>query len=52
MGPGAYGLIDGALFFGVIVGFLVWQLISTDRAKKRRIAREQAAKEGREDRSG
>jgi hypothetical protein len=49
MGPGTYVLLDGGLSFGVLVLFCVWQLISTDRARKRRIEREKAAREGKEE---
>ncbi len=45
MGPNLYGLIDGALAFGAVVAFCIWQLRSTERAKQQRIAREKAARE-------
>jgi enamine deaminase RidA (YjgF/YER057c/UK114 family) len=35
-------LLDVGLFFGLIVAVCVWQLISTSRAKKRRLERELA----------
>ena len=42
MNSTVYVLFDGLLSFGVVVGFCVWQLASTQRAKKERIAREKA----------
>jgi hypothetical protein len=38
--------VAASLFIGSMFGIGVWQLISTSNAKKRRIAREKAAKPG------
>ena len=35
MNPNAYGLIEMALSFGVVLLFCVWQLISLEKAKKK-----------------
>jgi uncharacterized membrane protein len=37
-------VLDGVAFLVLIFGFCLWQIISTSRAKKRRIAREKAEK--------
>jgi hypothetical protein len=47
MSPNLYVLLDGALSFGAALAFCVWQLKSTARAKRERIAREQAQKDSR-----
>jgi hypothetical protein len=43
----AYGLIDIVLFFGVILAFLIWQLIVTRRSIRQDL--ERALREARND---
>jgi len=43
MPQSAYGLIEMTLSFGVVLGVLIWQLITTRRGVK--VDRERAAKE-------
>jgi len=40
MDPQNYGLVEMIFSFGVVLAFGVWQLVSTARAKRRRIERE------------
>jgi len=44
MSSDLFGLLDLALGFGVIVAICVWQLASTEKAKRQRIEREKARK--------
>jgi hypothetical protein len=40
MDPQYYGLVEMTFSFGLMLAFGVWQLVSTARAKRRRIERE------------
>lgn len=44
MDPQYYGLVEMAFSLGLVLAFGVWQLVSTARAKRRRIEREQREK--------
>jgi hypothetical protein len=44
MSSNVYGLFDMALAFGAVLAICVWQLRSTERAKRERIEREKNRK--------
>ena len=41
-----FGVVEMLLSFGVILGFLFWQLYSVNKAKQRRLERERMKGEG------
>jgi hypothetical protein len=41
-----FGVVEMIFSFGIVLGFLFWQLRSVNKAKKQRLERERAKEEG------